>query len=125
MLRTLKKHHISFKHAYDGILYAFSTQPNFRIHLFLSISIIIAGIVFRISLLEFVIIVFTIMLGIITEMLNTSIESITDLVSNKWSMEAKIAKDVAAGMMLLTATGALVVACVIFLPKIINILRIL
>jgi diacylglycerol kinase (ATP) len=65
------------------------------------------------------------MLGIITEMLNTSIESITDLVSNEWRMEAKIAKDVAAGMMLLTAIGALVVASVIFLPKIINILRML
>lgn len=51
-------------------------------------------------------------------MINTSLESMTDLITKEWRSEAKIAKDVAAGMMLLVATGAVIVALVIFAPYI-------
>ncbi len=56
------------------------------------------------------IILFTILLGLAGEMINTAIESVTDLVTTEWHMEAKIAKDVSAGMMLLIAFGAICVA---------------
>ena len=50
--------------------------------------------------------------------INTSIEAMTDLITREWRQEAKIAKDVSAGMMLLVATGAVLVASVIFIPRI-------
>lgn len=118
MKDILKRHHISFKLAWAGIVWAFKTQPNFRIHLVLSAAAIIAGIFFGISRLEMTVIIFTIILGLTAEMVNTSLEAMTDLITTEWRASAKIAKDVSAGMMLMTATGALVVAIIIFWPYI-------
>lgn len=63
-----------------------------------------------------IIIVFTIILGLTAEMINTSLESMTDLITKEWHQEAKIAKDVSAGMMLVVSFGAVIVALLIFLP---------
>lgn len=118
MKEILKKHHISFKTALGGVGWAIRTQPNFRVHLVLSGVALLGGWVFRVTIVEMLILVFTIVLGLSAEMINTAIESMTDLITRKWAQEAKIAKDVSAGMMLITAVGALVVAMVIFLPRI-------
>lgn len=121
-MNLIQQHHISFKNAFDGIIWAFSTQPNFRIHLFLSIIAILLGIWLQISYLEIIVIIFTIVFGLGIEMVNTSLEAMTDLITSQWRQEAKIAKDVSAGMMLLAAMGALVVGVLIFLPKLLNLL---
>lgn len=118
MRETLRKHHISLKTAMGGIQWAITTQPNFRVHLFLSAFVILGAWWFAVSRIEFLILVFTIVLGLSAEMINTAIESMTDLITKEWRAEAKIAKDVSAGMMLITAFGALAVAGVIFLPYI-------
>jgi diacylglycerol kinase (ATP) len=123
MLKSLRHHHISFKHAFDGLIYAFSSQPNFRIHAFFSAVAVVGGIILNISSIEMLIIIFTILLGMTVEMINTSIESVTDLISKEWSLEAKIAKDVSAGMMLLIAMGAVLVSIYIFVPKIFGLLN--
>lgn len=120
MRELLRKHSISFKAATEGVIWSLSTQPNFRIHLVLSAVAIAGGIFFKVSRIEFIILVFTIMLGLIAEMINTAIESVTDLVTKEWRKEAKIAKDVAAGMMLVTAIGAVIVAFIIFWPYIVR-----
>lgn len=116
MRKVLAKHHISFKNAASGILWALRTQPNFRVHGALSVLAILLSWYFRITRVEFTIILFTIVLGLAVEMVNTSIEAMTDLITREWRQEAKIAKDVAAGMMLLTAIGAAIVGIVIFGP---------
>ncbi|MBI4065388.1 diacylglycerol kinase family protein [Candidatus Gottesmanbacteria bacterium] len=116
MREVLRKHHISFKSAITGLIWAFKTQPNFRVHLTLSVLAVAFGVSLGISRLEMVIIFFTILLGLTAEMINTSIESMTDLITKEWRQEAKIAKDVAAGMMLLTSIGAILVAVLIFWP---------
>lgn len=116
MIHTLRKHSISFKTALSGLVWAFRTQPNFRIHFVLSVSAVGLGLALGISRLEMVVIVFTIVLGLTAEMINTSIESMTDLITSEWRKEAKIAKDVSAGMMLTVAIGAIVVAYMIFFP---------
>jgi diacylglycerol kinase (ATP) len=116
MIAQLRKHQDSFQYALEGLLWAVRTQPNFRIHLLLSAGAIGLGFYLGITRLEMLIIVFTILLGLMTEMINTAIESITDLVTREWREEAKIAKDVSAGMMVLVAVGALVVAITIFTP---------
>ena len=116
MKDILKAHHISFKNAFAGLFWAVRTQPNFRVHLFLSTCALLLGVFFRISSIEMIIIVFTIILGLTTEMVNTSIESMTDLITTEWRQQAKIAKDVSAGMMLVAAMGAVVIAIIIFTP---------
>lgn len=119
MNETLKQHHISLKTAWSGLLWALSTQPNFRVHGILSIAALGLGLYLKISRIEMIIIVFTIMLGLTAEMINTSIEAMTDLITTEWKTEAKIAKDVSAGMMLVAALGAIVVSAIIFLPHLV------
>lgn len=116
MRKALKAHHISFKNAFAGLFWAVRTQPNFRVHLVLSILALALGYFFHITSVEMTIIVFTIILGLTTEMLNTAVESMTDLITTEWRQKAKIAKDVSAGMMLVAAIGAVVVAVFIFTP---------
>jgi len=115
-MEVIRHHHISFKNAFNGIIWAFTTQPNFRVHTILAASAIFSGFLLKVTHIEMTILVLTIVFGIGVEMANTSIESIVDLVTEEWRQEAKIAKDVAAGMMLLTALGTVLVACLIFLP---------
>lgn len=116
-MESLKKHHISFKNAFNGINWAFTTQPNFKVHLSLSFLVIILGMIYKISYIEVTILMLVIVMGLVTEMVNTSIEAMTDLISTEWKKEAKIAKDVSAGMMLLIALGAIFIASLIFIPK--------
>lgn len=120
--RNLDRHKISFHHAFDGIKYTFSTQPNLRIHFTIAFLVIIAGILFQLSAIEWLIIMFTIMWVMVSEMVNTSIESMVNLISKEHTLEAKIAKDVAAGMVLIGAIGSVMVGIVIFIPHIVNLL---
>lgn len=121
MRRFIRKHHISFKHAFDGIIWAFTTQPNFRVHSILAVLAIILGFVLKVSFVEMTILVLTIVFGMGVEMVNTSIEAMTDLITIEHRQQAKIAKDVAAGMMLLTVFGTVIVASLIFIPRLIDI----
>ena len=118
MREVLRKHHISFKNAFSGLFWALRTQPNFRVHFILSVLAIALAIYLRITYIEQTIILFTIVLGLTAEMINTSIEAMTDLITKEWRKEAKIAKDVSAGMMLMVAITATVVAVIIFRPYI-------
>lgn len=117
-MEIIKQHHISLKNAFSGLKYAFISQPNFKIHLTLSLLVILAGFYLQVSYTQMTILVLTIAFGLGCEMINTSLESMTDLITNEWRQEAKIAKDVAAGMMLLISFGAFLVAILILGPKI-------
>lgn len=121
-MEVLRKHHISFKNAFNGLIWAFTTQPNFRVHFILAAAALILGFVLKITYTEMTILVLTIVFGLGVEMVNTSIESMTDLITTQYHENAKIAKDVAAGMMLLTAIGAVIVASLIFLPRLLSFL---
>lgn len=114
MKELLRKHTISFKNAFSGLGWAIKTQPNFRIHILLSTLALFLSWYFGITKTEWAIIIFTIVLGLSAELINTAIESMTDLITKEWRVEAKIAKDVSAGMMLTVAIGAVVVAVAVF-----------
>jgi diacylglycerol kinase (ATP) len=116
MMKALQRHHISFKNAFAGIFWAFRTQPNFRVHITLAVLAVSLGIYLQITSVEMAIIMFTIILGLSGEMINTALESMTDLITKEWRQDAKIAKDVSAGMMLLIAIGAVCVAGYIYIP---------
>ncbi|MEK7533210.1 MAG: diacylglycerol kinase family protein [Patescibacteria group bacterium] len=117
MKKILHRHHISFKNAFSGLFWAVTTQPNFRVHIVLSLLALYLCWFLGVSALEWTIIVFTIVLGLSAELINTALEAMTDLITSEWRKEAKIAKDVAAGMMLTVAFGALIVAAFILGPK--------
>jgi len=116
MKELLRKHHISFQNAFRGLIWALSTQPNFRVHFIVSVLAVAFGVAVGITRFEMIVIIFTIVLGLTAEMINTSIESMTDLITKEWRQEAKIAKDVSAGMMLTVAFGAILIAGAIFVP---------
>lgn len=117
MRKILHQHTISFMHAWEGIRWALTTQPNFRVHISFAILALIFGFYFQISYVEMSLIVFAIVLGLTAEMINTALEAMTDLITSEWKKEAKIAKDVSAGMMLLSAIGTVIVAIFIFGPR--------
>lgn len=115
----MRHHTVSFKHAFEGIIYVFKSQPNFRIHTIATIIVLFLSWYLGVTQAELIILLFTIMLVLVTEMLNTAIESMTDLITQERRVQAKIAKDVAAGMVLMSAILAVIVGSVIFLPYLI------
>lgn len=112
----MRRHTISFKHALDGLVHAFVTQPNFRFHLGATFIVSLVGFYFRLEQLEWLILLFTFLLVITTEMLNTALEAIVDLISPDYHAAAKIAKDTAASMVLVSAFGSVIIGLVIFIP---------
>ncbi|MFH0772837.1 MAG: diacylglycerol kinase family protein [bacterium] len=116
----IRKHTISFKHAFDGLVVAFSTQPNYRVHLLLSLLSIGGGILFRIRPDEFLTIGVLITVGFVIETINTAIEETCDAIDETIRPDIKIAKDTAAAAMLIFAIGSAVLAGCIFIPHIIH-----
>lgn len=112
----MRRHHISFLHAWDGIVHNFTTQPNFRVHLAFAIAAITAGYYFDIEAWQWLIIIFTITLVIVAEMINTALEAMVDLITSEYRKNAKVSKDTSAGMVLVTAIAAVIIGIVIFLP---------
>lgn len=111
---------LSFKFAFAGVFHALRYNQNLRIHFVVAILVVIASIFFHVNNFEKGILGIMILLVISAEMINTAIEEMVDFVVNKHKKEAKIAKDVAAGMVLLTAIGSVIVGILIFTPYIID-----
>ena len=109
----------SFKYAFSGIGYVLKTSRNFKIQLIFAFTSLIIGFFLQISLSNYVILIATIMSVLILEILNTSMESIIDLVVKKeFSSLAKISKDTSAGAVLLASINSVIIAVYIFVPKI-------
>jgi len=109
----------SFGFAFKGLGYAAKTQPNFRFHLVAGTVAVILGCFFQLSTVEWLWLMACIAIVLITELLNTSLETLTDLVSPTYNEKAGHVKDVAAGAVVVAALFALVTGIIIFLPKII------
>ena len=109
----------SFKYAFNGISYVLKTSRNFKIQLIFAVTSLMIGFLLQISQSNYVILIATIMSVLILEILNTSIESIVDLVVKKeFSSLAKISKDTSAGAVLLASINSVIIAIYIFVPKI-------
>jgi len=100
----------SFNYAIEGVVYALRTQRNMRIHVAAAALTLVASLLLGVSGLELVAIVFAISLVFVTELVNTAVEATVDLTIDTYDPLAKIAKDVAAGAVLVAATNALVIA---------------
>ncbi|BAZ00691.1 diacylglycerol kinase [Tolypothrix tenuis PCC 7101] len=109
---------ISFKYAWAGISYSFQTQRNFRIHVGVCAIAIALSLVLHLSAVEIAVIGITSGLVLALELLNTAIESLVDLtVKQTYHELAKIAKDCAAGAVLVSALVAVLVAGMLLLPR--------
>lgn len=109
----------SFGFAFKGLRYATLTQPNFRIHLTLAFIAVVLGALLQISLGEWQWIMLSITIVLVTELINTGIETLTDLVSPGYHEKAGHVKDVCAAAVVIAASFALITGIVIFLPKLI------
>lgn len=116
----LKKHRLSFRHAFEGLSWVTRTQANFKIHVFFSILSLLGAWFFKISYEETLIILVLITVGLVVETINTGIEETIDAIHKDWSPEIKIAKDVSAASMLIFALGAVTIASIIFIPRILQ-----
>ena len=108
----------SFKFASAGVWWALKYNQNLRFHFAAAILVIIVSIIFRINTFEMGILGVMILIVVCTEMINTVVEEMVDLITKEHRQEAKIAKDVAAGMVLLSAVGSIIVGFLVFVPHI-------
>jgi len=113
----------SFGYAFDGIAYLVRTQRNFRLHLLAAAAVVAVGAALGVGPTEWAILAGTIGLVIMAEALNTGIELAVTLASPERRPEAKAAKDIAAGAVLISAITALVVGVAVFGPRLVVIIR--
>lgn len=113
----------SFRYAWAGLKYAFGTQRNFRIHALIGVLAISLGIFLGITSTEMALIGLTVALVLVLELINTALESVVDLtVKQTYHELAKIAKDCAAGAVLVGAIAAVFVAALILLPPLVKLI---
>ena len=117
--KTAKNFLISFKYAFNGIAYVFKTSRNFKVQLIFALLSLIISFLLQIGKSSYLILIVTIMSVLILEILNTSIETVVDLlVKKEFSSLAKISKDTSAGAVLLASANSIIVALYLFVPRI-------
>ena len=104
----------SFNYAFQGVVHALRTHRNMRVHVVIAAAVLIAAIVLGVSRLELIALLLSITFVLVAEMLNTAIESAIDVATTSFDPLAKLAKDIAAGAVLISAVNALVVGYLVF-----------
>lgn len=120
---SIKKRLLSFTYAFNGLKILIREEHNARLHIIASILAIIFSIIFQINPYEWVVIILCIGLVITTEIVNTSIENIADFISPLHNNQIKKIKDLAASSVLISSLTSLIIAMIIFLPKISTLLN--
>ncbi len=110
----------SFTYAFEGVMHALKSDQNLRIHFIIAAIVIAVSLYFRVSAYEMGILGVMILLVIITEMINTAIEKMVDLITKEHREEAKVAKDVSSGMVFVAAAGSVAIGVLIFTPYILK-----
>lgn len=123
ILGHIKRRLKSFKYAFNGLFYVITTQTNMQIHVMAMVFVITSGIIFKISITEWLFIVLAIALVLVSEIVNTTIEEIVNFISPEYNKKAGLIKDLGAAFVLLAAIFAIVVGIIIFSPKIIQLLN--
>ncbi|HFH9946871.1 diacylglycerol kinase family protein [Streptococcus suis] len=109
----------SLDFAMSGLLTAFKEERNMKKHLASAILVVVAGLIFQVSVTEWLFLLLSISLVIAFEIMNSAIESVVDLASDyHFHLLAKNAKDMAAGAVLFVSGFALLTGLIIFVPKI-------
>jgi diacylglycerol kinase (ATP) len=111
---------LSFRYAFAGIRYLLWTQRNAKVQTALGLAAVALGFLLRIERDEWLALVLTIALVLAAEGVNTALEAVVDLASPIYHPLAKVAKDVAAGTVLLTAIASVIVGLILFLPRLLS-----
>jgi diacylglycerol kinase len=117
---SIKSRLRSFKFAFRGLILLIKNEHNARIHLFVSFVAITAGIVFNISTLDWALLIIVIGLVFLTELINSSLESLSDIVKPESNDAIRNAKDYAAAAVLVAAIISLTTGALIFIPRILD-----
>lgn len=104
--------------AIEGILHAARTQRHLRYHFYSAAAVLLISYIIGVSRTEFMIIALSVIAVLLSEMFNTAIEGIVDIISPNHSEKARIVKDIAAGAVFITAFGAAVVGYIVLSPYI-------
>jgi diacylglycerol kinase len=120
---SLKSRFGSFKFAFDGLLFLLKNEHNSRIHLLAAIAVIILGIIVKLNQIEWSIMVIAIGLVFLVELLNSSIETLADLINPEWNELIKRAKDYGAAAVLISAIIAMIAGGLIFIPKLLALIH--
>jgi diacylglycerol kinase (ATP) len=108
----------SFNNAAEGIIHVLRTQRNMRIHFLVAFVVIVAALIINVTKLELIALCISITFVLIAEMLNTGIEAAIDISTTSFDPMAKIAKDIAAGAVLIASVNAMIVGYFVFAGKV-------
>ncbi len=104
----------SFNHAFQGLVHGVRRERNMRIHMAIALLVLVGSLFLNVSRLELVAVILAIVFVLMAEMINTAIEAVVDIITDEFDPRAKVAKDLAAGAVLIAAVNALVVAYLVF-----------
>ena len=119
MAQFIKSHTVKagFKNAFAGLFWAFKNQLNFKLHLVAFLLVLTTSLLFKLSQMEWLVILSVSFSVITLELINTSIEQTTDAITTEFNPYIKRAKDISAASVLMYSLYAVIVAMLIFAPK--------
>lgn len=117
-----RKKSIGFSYAWNGLLEIAKSERNFRIHLIATVLVILIGVIVKLSLIEWMIVFLVIGMVLVAETTNTAIEKFIDYLKPDIHPAAKVIKDIAAGAVLIAVIMAFIIGCMVFIPKLYNLL---
>jgi diacylglycerol kinase (ATP) len=107
----------SFNYAFEGIIYVVRTQRNMRVHFLIALGVLPLGVVLGVSRIEMLALILSVAFVLLMEMANTALEMTIDVATPAFDPRARAAKDIAAGMVLVSAVNALFVGYLVFAPR--------
>jgi diacylglycerol kinase (ATP) len=108
----------SFNYAFEGIIHVLRTQRNMRIHFVVAIAVIVLALTVAVSRIDLIALLISITFVLIAEMINSAIEGAIDVATTSFDPLAKLAKDVAAGAVLIASLNAVAVGYLVFSSKV-------
>lgn len=119
---SLKKRIKSFEYAFAGLRVLLREEHNSRIHLAVAVCVVVAGVFFHISPMEWIAVVIVIGMVIASEIINSSLERTADFIKAERDDRKRDIKDLGAAAVLVSAITAAIVGMIVFLPKIISLI---
>ena len=108
----------SFNYATEGIIHVLRTQRNLRIHFAIAVGVLVTALIVDVTKIELIALLLSVAFVLIAEMLNTAVEAAIDIATTSFDPMAKLAKDIAAGAVLIAAVNALAVGYIVFSGKV-------
>jgi diacylglycerol kinase (ATP) len=107
----------SFNYAIEGVIHVLRTQRNMRIHFAIAVAVLVIAVAVGVSRVELIVLLLSITFVLVSEMINTAIEGTIDAATTSFDPMAKLAKDIAAGAVLISAVNAVAVGYLVFAGK--------